>query len=348
VLTATVHVLFGEPGLGGTQTITAADVTIIAEAASQGLGAREGRLVAGRVNADALDDLVAGDPTGSGPFTRPEAGAVFVLFGRGSWPSYYDLGAQPADLTVYGAQTGDGLSQAILGDLSGDDQPDLIMRTRGITTAVLFGPNAAGIVDLAVTPPDVLVTGPALAGHGGGLAVGDVNGDGDADLALGAIDSQSGTGAVYVVYGPLPAQVVLPGAADVTLTGAPGAQLGAQLAAAQLFGSPDDELVASAPGADGFLRPDAGALYVLRGGGLPGTADIAESAQWLLQGAAGADLAGTSLEVADFNRDGWADLALGTQRHALGGRPPDRSDAGAVYVVYTPRYGLNLPALFWR
>jgi hypothetical protein len=104
------------------------------------------------VNADALDDLVAGDRTGSGPFTRPEAGAVFVLFGRSSWPSYYDLGAQPADLTVYGAQTGDGLSQAILGDLSGDDQPDLIMRTRGITTAVLFGPRAAGIVDLVVTP----------------------------------------------------------------------------------------------------------------------------------------------------------------------------------------------------
>jgi hypothetical protein len=43
VLTATVHVLFGEPGLGGTQTITATDVTIIAKRPARGSGrARDG------------------------------------------------------------------------------------------------------------------------------------------------------------------------------------------------------------------------------------------------------------------------------------------------------------------
>lgn len=147
-------------------------------------------------------------------------------------------------------------------------------------------------------------------------AIGDFNGDGFADFAIGAPQSDDGganRGRVYVWFGQ---GENLPGPADLILSvGNAGDQFGFALAGIGHFNNDSyDDLAVGAPYND-TGGADRGRVYIFYGGPSPdATADLA------LGGTASGEHFGWSLDGSfDFNRDGRSDLVVGS---------PDRSTNG--------------------
>lgn len=221
-----VHVLFGDPELSGTIDLAQGTRGWVLFGANTGdeLGQH---MAVGDVNDDGYQDLVLGVPNANAPGRDPDAGQVIVVFGPMT-PGTKDL-ANGADVIIYGRDAtdqvgpdwlGDGLA---LGDLNGDGTPDIVAGARGGDgpdnnrhlageAYVIFGGPLPSVLDLTTGPADMLVYGRAPGDLLGRVAVGDVNGDGAADLALGVtqmgIPNQTGPGAVFLIFGvPSPATV---------------------------------------------------------------------------------------------------------------------------------------------
>ena len=161
---------------------------------------------------------------------------------------------------------------------------------------------------------------------------GDVNGDGFADLLLGARESNAGgsnSGAAYVVYGPVVGTLDLK-KADAKLAGVSAGDA----AGYSVSGAGDVNR-------DGFADVIVGARYhdgtgaaYLVYGPVVGTSSLgAADAQFL--GELADDQAGYSVSGAgDVNRDGFDDLIVGARNHDRGGE-----NAGVAYLIYGPVSG---------
>jgi hypothetical protein len=181
--------------------------------------------IVGRLNAHAADlnndgisDLIVGVPFSDGPSaSRNKAGAVYVIFGQRQQPTpvVRDLAATKPDVIIYGGESGDVLGSSFAaGDVNGDRIADLILGAPGgdgpnnsrpeVGEVYVFfgGPSLAAspVRDTGSPPtagpgPDVTIIGwgaPDRAGTlnpeqaGSSVAAGDINGDGLADIAIGA------------------------------------------------------------------------------------------------------------------------------------------------------------------
>ena len=152
------------------------------------------------------------------------------------------------------------------------------------------GPVSADVIDLAAQPPlftmrgendDDLLTGSAS------VALGDFNGDDEADLLVGAPmadgpeEARVDGGEAYIIFGPLEGELDLANDdAGVTIYGAlPGDSLGYTVLAGDLNNDGTDDILVAAPGVTaGFdLRTDQGRIYVFYGGSdLKDTYDLTE------------------------------------------------------------------------
>ncbi|WP_214408963.1 FG-GAP repeat protein [Sphaerisporangium fuscum] len=209
------------------------------------------------------------------------------------------------------------------------------------------GRSRAGTVTLFRGTKKIAVLSQATAGIAGtpergdsfGSAVvsGDFDGDGCADLAIGASeefagpavpDGADGNGVVQLLYGT--ANGFRPGGTlDVTHLGRSRDtdRFGAALAAGDLDGDGDDELVVGVPG----LEEGGGAgVFGLRRHGVDGKGSlITQATSWVAQDHAEGDQFGAAVAAGDFDGDGRDELAIGAPGDDVG----TTSGGGSVTIA---------------
>jgi hypothetical protein len=314
---------------GGPGADAVADLTLTGAAANDSFGHSVSG--AGDVNGDGYADVIVGaelnDAGGS------NAGRAYVYYGGPGADAV-------ADLTVTGEAADDffGLSVSGAGDVNGDGYADVIVGAWGNDAAgseagrafVYYGgPGADAVADLTVTGE--------AASDFFGLSVsgaGDVNGDGYADVIVGATGNDAGgpdAGSAYVYYGGPGADAV----ADLTVTGAAVFdQFGRSVSGAgDVNGDGYDDVIVGAWGNDAGGQ-DAGSAYVYYGG--PGADAVADLT---VTGAAASNFFGHSVSGAgDVNGDGYADVIVGTDGNDAGG-----TNAGRAYVFTSRPYEILSP-----
>jgi hypothetical protein len=319
-----MYLYYGGPGADATP-----DLTVTGVEAFQSFGHSVSG--AGDVNHDGYDDVIVGAPQNDSGVT--DRGRAFVYYGGA-------VANAVADVTLQGDEAFDffGYSVSDAGDVNGDGYSDVIV---GAPYSDAGGADAgrayvyyggAGPFPVA----DLTLTG-AAAGDNFGAAVsgaGDVNGDGYADVIVGAYPNDGGSadaGRAYVYYGG-------PGmdaAADLTLTGAAaGDNFGCSVSGAgDVNGDGYGDVIVGANLNDA-LGTNAGRAYVYYGG--PGADVVADVT---LTGAAANDGFGNSVSGAgDVNGDGCADVIGGAPYNDAGGQ-----NAGRVYLYEFNRYFLTAP-----
>ncbi|MEZ4410837.1 MAG: FG-GAP-like repeat-containing protein [Polyangiales bacterium] len=200
-------------------------------------------------------------------------------------------------------------------DLDGDGFADIAIGAPTITTTA---PGGQGRVDMfrGPTPANAATStfsgSVALGQAGAALAMGDLDGDGFADLAVGA-PFESSAERVYILRGGS----TLPSTAAVTLTPPAAGLFGRSLVIpGDLNGDGYNDLVVGAPSA----ASGAGRVYVYLGGAtLDGTPDLE------LMFSNSGDQLGRSISGTDVNGDGFMDVIVSA--HTSGS-----TSAGAAYV----------------
>jgi hypothetical protein len=179
---------------------------------------------------------------------------------------------------------------------------------------------------------DYTIVGVASSYFGYDMTTGDLNGDGEDDLAVSAYytdvsSSLTRAGAVYVVYGPIARDLSLPADADLTMTGVAADDYtgGTISAEGDVNGDGVDDLLISAQYYDPDGRLQAGGVALLYGSSSDRTGSLTfTTGDALWPGAAKGDNLGTAAQIiGDFNGDGYDDIVIGG---------PDVGPTGAVYL----------------
>lgn len=242
-------------------------------------------VASGDFNGDGFDDLAIASPgediTIKVPI--PSAGIVSVL------PGSADGLTTDGNALLLQTQPGAGPGMALsAGDIDGDGHDDLVVglplwddgavQDAGIVAVAFGGPDGLTGFDVGIAQgsPQIGNNSEANDRFGASVSVGDANGDGYADVAIGTPGESFGnsgqdSGAVYLLYGgadglqepgaPHAYQVFVESDPDLAYESTAGNQYGYAVLLHDLDGDGADELVVGTPFSD-VQDTDAGLVYV--------------------------------------------------------------------------------------
>ncbi len=335
---------------------------------------------AGDINGDGFDDLLIGAYGADGSaYGANDAGEAYVIFGKASgWGASVELSSLNGSngFVLRGTDLYDsaGASLSSAGDVNGDGFDDLLIggpsQAGPLETGesyVVFGKASGWSANLDLSNlngSDGFVIYGVDAGDESGIAVsnaGDVNGDGFADLLIGAPRAEGSSNGVdhagesYVVFGKASGWGAsmdlssLDGSNGFVLYGAEDVndRVGVFVSSAgDLNGDGFDDLLIGAPGGDGSGNGTdyAGETYVVfgKGGGWDASVDLGS-----LDGSDGFVLYGVDVNdqqypsftsfqevsgAGDVNGDGFDDLLIGAKYGDGAGN--GTSNAGESYIFF--------------
>ncbi len=258
------------------------------------------------------------------------AGAIYVLSGASGSRSLSSGSAW----TGVSASDGAGYALAGVGDTDGDGSQEILVGAYGVDS----GGSSAGAAYLlssgsgSLAGAEAVIVG-EVAGDRAGIYVGgggDVDGDGQADLLIGASNEDAGAtdaGAVYLLQGPVSGNVDL-SSADAKLKGVDSYGYAAAVAdAGDHNGDGLDDILVGAWQAGSSAE---GEVYLVAG---PVSGNVSLStADATLRGTSADDYAGQALcGAGDVDNDGYDDILVGAYQN-----DDAASTAGAAYLLYGP------------
>ncbi len=354
------YVVFGAPTISGSLDIAggAAGLTVVGEGRGDNLGFT---VASGDINGDGTDDILVGARFGSATtLTQVPEGKAYVIYGRSNLGGTVDMAQNEQDVTVNGTDTGDFLSIALAsGDVNGDGISDLILgasaadgpvnsrEQAGEVYVILGSGDLPALIQLGEAEPHFTLWGARsddlMPNH---LATGDLDGDGRAEVIVGApFAGRTGgdggpRGEVYIIDVPDAPGSELDLASGQGYRRIRGATaidgFGFFVAAADISGDGRDDVIIGARDADGpdDSRNNAGEVHLLLGDkGLPSLLDVGETAlDVTIFGADINDSLGFTVASGDLNGDGIQDLLVGAP--ISDGCDNKAEDGGEVYVIF--------------
>jgi hypothetical protein len=328
------HLYFGGPsGLSAPQLLDGPD------GANAGFGVWVAS--AGDINGDGYADVIVGAVTATNTKGESRAGRAHLYFGG---PSGLSASSQVLD-GPDGVDALFGVSVASAGDVNGDGYADVIVGAYNATNTK--GEQAAGRAHLYLGGPSGLSTSPQLldgpdgasAYFGQALAsAGDVNGDGYADVVVGAYyatntKSEQAAGRAHLYLGGPSGLSTSPQLLD----GPDGANawFGFSASAGDINGDGYADVIIGAVTATNTAgQSQAGRAHLYLGG----PSGLSTSPQ-LLDGPDGANARfGSVASAGDIDGDGYADVVVGADRAT---NTAGQSQAGRAHVYLGGPSGLS-------